>query len=154
MKRKFCTEVQGVNTAVGMLAVGMLLMSVPIINSGSFAKLLVATLIIVVILGLVWFAIARGTYILIDSSQGILRISRFFMSTTLLLRDITNVSSVATFGGVITAVRITGRDKGGKLKKINTMSLQAFRKNEFKEFVDTLRTVNSNIEIPQDIFSK
>jgi hypothetical protein len=82
------------------------------------------------------------------------RTSGFFLSKTVPLSDIVELSTSATFAGLMTEIKLTYRDKDGHLRIINTMNVQSFKTREFKNYLNTLHLVNPNIAIPRELFAK
>jgi hypothetical protein len=67
------------------------------------------------------------------------------------LSDIVRLNARGTFAGLMTEITLTYRDKSGTLRTIGTMNKQSLKKREMKKFIDTLRSANPSIAIPQEL---
>jgi hypothetical protein len=130
------------------------MMALGFIGTSSAPRLVIALIIGFGALAAIWLGFARGTYVLIDRDNNMYRTSGFFLSKTVPLSDIVELSTSATFAGLMTEIKLTYRDKDGHLRIINTMNVQSFKTREFKNYLNTLHLVNPNIAIPRELFAK
>jgi hypothetical protein len=151
MRTRFNLDRSAANTLIGLLTPGFLMMAVAFIGFETVSRIILALIVGIGILALMWFGFARGTYAEIDTDNNAYRTAGFFMQKTVPLSAIVSLNTRRTFAGLMTEISLTYRDTNGTMRTIGTMNKQSLKKREMRKFVDTLRSANPDIAIPQEL---
>jgi hypothetical protein len=152
MQTRFNFDTTGATVAIAILTPGFLMMAAGFVGMGSTPKLVLSLPISLSILAALWFALARGTYVDIDTDKNVYSTSSFFIVKTVPLSGIIKLDTQSTFAGLFTEIRLTYRTKDGELKTINTMNMQSFKKGDFKKYIEILRA--AKVDIPSELLKK
>jgi len=105
------------------------------------------------LLAILWFALARGTYILVEAEK--LTISRAFLkSKATQLSDVVSIEKRPTFGGLFTEVYMKVRNKDGTFRNQGLINKPGLKREEYKRLFDIIRSANPNVSVDQSILDK
>lgn len=149
MKQRFSFDLKVVNTMVGGLAVGFALMSVPLFIEGSLIRIMKYDLPIAVLLGMLWFATSRGTYITVEDGK-VYGTVLFIKGKVISLSNVESLATRGTFGGLMRYIRMKCRENG-KIVERGLITEGVLTKNDFRKLIEAIRSANPNIDIPEEL---
>ncbi len=151
MKKRFNVDSTTVTVSVIMLTPGFLMMALGFIGFKSVPMIILSLVVGTGVLVILWFGLARGTYITIDGNKNIYNTLFFFKVNTILLSDIVALTTRGTFMGAMTYIYATYPDKKGNLIKRTIVTKGVLRKEDFKKLMETIASANPNIDIPKEL---
>ena len=149
---RYYFDSQGATFAIGLLFLGFLLMFTPLILSGALLKILIGAVLVIVCLAAFWFALARGTYVTIDRSKGLVYGTVFFFKAKVIpIADIVSITSRKGLLGALTDIYLSYRKADGTLTSRTIITKEALKRGEFTRFLDALASANPRIDIPKEL---
>jgi len=154
MQTRFYLDARGASLFVGMMLLCALLLLVPMILSGTFNKLAVYFIPMLLILGTVWLAWARGTYVTVDGdNKQLYGTLGFLRARTTPLPDIVSINARKIFMGGMTEIYMKYRKKDGSLGERGLVNKESLRKSDFTKLLETIRSANPSIEIAKELLA-
>jgi hypothetical protein len=154
MENRFRTDAQVATTLATVLALGFVLMSVPLIISGAFLSFAISWAVVGGLIGGVWLGFARGTYVTIDDNGNLYGTLFFFRGKVTPLSDIISIHQRHTFGGLMAEVYMKYRKKDGAIAERGLISKQGLKGREFRKLLEAIRLANPHIKIDPDLLDK
>ncbi|KKU49589.1 MAG: hypothetical protein A3A28_02910 [Candidatus Sungbacteria bacterium RIFCSPLOWO2_01_FULL_47_32] len=144
-------DIKAVYALIGCLALGSLLMLVPLIINVDFSKLAIGIGTVTVPLIGLWFGLSRGSYITIDENKNLYGTVLFIRCRKTPLVEVSTLGTRGQFMGGMTGITLTFRNKKGQLETRGLVSKTALEKKDLMQLIAAIRMANPNIKIPEEI---
>jgi hypothetical protein len=140
------------NGLVLVIAIGLLLMVVAGVLDGNYFGTLTVAVTGYFVLGVVWLASRRGTFIAVDPNTKTLRASNFFFRTKPIPIDsITHIGTRGMFVGAATEIEITYRKQNGQQKTVGYGTKTFFNHKDLRKLLDAIVSMNAALSVPAEL---
>ena len=153
MQYRYYLDIKSITVIAGGILFGILLILVPLIISGALVKLTVYVIPALIVTGVLWLAMGRGTYITIDADN-LYGTAFFIRGKVTRLSDVVAVKSRKTFAGAMTEVYLTYRKKDGAFGERGLVNKESLKKSDFTKLLDTIHSANPSAEIASDLLAR
>ena len=155
MKIKFnAMDTKSMNVSLFFLTPGFLMMSISFFGTSGL-RLVFGILLGAMVLIYIWVGFVCGSYTTIDTEKKVVYGTIFFIKAKVVsLSDIISIKSRGAFAGLMTRVYMIYYDKNGNIKNGGLLTKESLTKEDFKKFIDTIKSINPSIEINPSIFSE
>lgn len=106
-----------------------------------------------ILLSIFWIAVTKGTHITVDDREIKGTVLYIFGGKTK-ISSIISLKKTASFAGLITQIYMMCQSEKGSISERGLTSVEMLKKEDLKELIETIRTINPNIDIPSDLLHK
>ena len=150
MKKRFNFDSRGANLLAGIFIVCAILMLLPMYLMGTLERLLLYYVLVLPLIFLIWYGLAKGTYITLDEEKKEVYGTIFFIPTrkTSLLK-VVSLENKGSLAGTLNQIYMLVEDGRGGIEERGLCSKQGLKEGDFKLLIETVRSANPNIKIPE-----
>jgi hypothetical protein len=150
---RYYISARGIDTLVALFGGAAVLISTPLILSGSVMNLLFYFVPAILLLTILWLCLARGIYITIDDNGNLYNTFFFIKRDSISLSKIVSLSArhPLLLLGRGTQIWNTFYDAKGRLVTKTLVARETLKGSDFRNLIETIQTLNPKVQIAQEL---